>query len=64
VSNSYLSLDQGIIMAAIGNAVGDDMLRDAFATKAFRKVLQPLIGMETFGAGPRSTADSIFQERP
>jgi hypothetical protein len=64
VSNAYLSLDQGIIMAAIGNALGDDMLRDAFATKAFRKVLQPLIGMETFGAGPRSAADSIFQERP
>ena len=29
----YLSLDQGMIMAALGNALGDDMLRDAFATK-------------------------------
>jgi hypothetical protein len=50
VSNSYLSLDQGIIMAAIGNALGHDMLRDAFATKEVKKALEPLIGMERFGA--------------
>jgi len=31
VSDAYLSLDQGIIMAAIGNALEHDMLRDAFA---------------------------------
>src|SRR5436853_7455613 len=30
VSPYYLSLDQGIIMAAIGNALGHDMLRRAF----------------------------------
>jgi hypothetical protein len=52
VSTSYLSLDQGIVMAAIGNALAHDVLRDAFATKAFRKVLKPLIGMETFNAAP------------
>jgi hypothetical protein len=57
VSGSYLSLDQGIILAAIGNALGGDFLRDAFATKAFRKALQPVIGMETFNAGPRDAAD-------
>jgi hypothetical protein len=51
-------------MAAIGNALADDVLRDAFATKNVRKVLQPIIGMETFGAGPRSAADPILQERP
>ncbi len=57
VSNAYLSLDQGIIVAAIGNALADDVLREAFATKEFRKVLRPVIGMETFNAGPRSAAD-------
>jgi hypothetical protein len=57
VSGSYLSLDQGIIMAAVGNALGGDFLRDAFATKAFRNALQPIIGMETFSAGPRDAAD-------
>jgi hypothetical protein len=59
VSNSYLSLDQGIVMASIGNALADDILRDAFATKQVRKVLEPIIGMETFGAGPRSAASAI-----
>ena len=33
-SDSYLSLDQGMIMAAIGNALGGDVLRRAFVTKA------------------------------
>jgi hypothetical protein len=56
VSNAYLSLDQGIVMAAIGNALADDVLRDAFATKEFRKALRPVIGLETFNAGPRDAA--------
>jgi hypothetical protein len=59
VSNAYLSLDQGIIMAAIGNALADDLLRDAFATRAFRRALEPVIGMERFNAGPRDAADHL-----
>ena len=57
VSNFYLSLDQGIVMAAIGNALADDVLRDAFATKDVRKALRPVIGMERFNAGPREAID-------
>lgn len=52
VSGAYLSLDQGIIMGAIGNALGKDMLREAFVTPAVRKVLQPIIALEQFGAMP------------
>ncbi len=52
VSQAYLSLDQGIIMGAIGNALGHDMLRDAFATPDVRKILKPLIAMEEFAAAP------------
>jgi hypothetical protein len=59
VSNSYLSLDQGIIMAAIGNALAHDVLRDAFVTTPFRSALEPLIGMETFSAGPKDAADVL-----
>ena len=33
VSGSYLSLDQGMIMASLGNALGDDVLRRAFADR-------------------------------
>ncbi len=61
VSNFYLSLDQGIVMGAIGNILANDMLHDAFATKAVRKVLQPVISMETFGAGPRSAANAYLR---
>jgi hypothetical protein len=57
VSGAYLSLDQGIVMAAIGNALADDVLRDAFSTKDVRKVLRPVIGMETFNAGPRDAVN-------
>jgi len=50
VSDAYLSLDQGMIMAAIGNALGDDVLRKAFAGPDFERVLRPVIGIERFGA--------------
>ena len=59
VSDFYLSLDQGIIMAAIGNALASDVLRDAFATKDVRQALQPLMSIEEFGAGPLSAANRL-----
>ncbi|HEY5277349.1 MAG TPA: glucoamylase family protein, partial [Coriobacteriia bacterium] len=52
VSDSYLSLDQGIIMAAIGNALAKDMLRRAFADQQFQLALQPVISIEQFNASP------------
>ena len=64
VSDTYLSLDQGIIMAAIGDALGDDMLRHAFATKEVEAALQPLLSLERFGAGPRSRAVRVDTESP
>ncbi len=33
VSDHYLSLDQGMVMAAIGNALDRDLLREAFADR-------------------------------
>jgi hypothetical protein len=59
VSNFYLSLDQGIIMAAIGNALANDMLRQAFASHEFKTALQPVISMETFSAGPRGVIGTL-----
>jgi hypothetical protein len=59
VSDYYLSLDQGIIMGAIGNALAGDMLQRAWATKSFRETLQPIVEMETFNAGPRRTGNSL-----
>ena len=48
VSDAYLSLDQGMIMAALGNALGDDVLRRAFADRALERRLRPVIGIERF----------------
>jgi hypothetical protein len=53
VSEYHLSLDQGIIMAAIGNALGDDMLRRAFVTEATERTVRPVIGVEEFNSDPR-----------
>jgi putative glucoamylase/hemolysin type calcium-binding protein len=53
VSSSYLSLDQGMVMAAIGNELGRDMLRRAFATRDVERSLRPVIGVEEFASSPR-----------
>jgi hypothetical protein len=52
-SSFYLSLDQGMIMAAIGNALAGDVLRRAFVTPDFERALRPVVGVEEFGADPR-----------
>jgi hypothetical protein len=48
VSGSYLSLDQGMIMASLGNALGDDVLRRAFAGPQEERTIRPVIGIEQF----------------
>jgi hypothetical protein len=52
VSDAYLSLDQGMIMAALGNALGGDVLRRAFADQPMERKLRPVIGIERFSASP------------
>ena len=53
VSDSYLSLDQGMIMAAVVNALADDALRKAFATEEFKRALRPVMAVEEFNNHPR-----------
>ena len=50
VSDFYLSLDQGMLMGAIGNALGGDVLRKAFADRTIERKVRPVIGIEEFGA--------------
>ena len=47
----YLSLDQGIVMGALGNVLGKDLLREAFSKGAVTRTVRPLLAMEEFGAG-------------
>jgi hypothetical protein len=53
LSEAYLSLDQGMIMAALGNALGHDGLRDAFATRDVERAVRPAVAVEEFSVSPR-----------
>ncbi len=48
VSKRYLSLDQGMVMAALGNALAGDDMRDYVARGAFERSLRPLMRQEVF----------------
>ncbi|MFC7547381.1 glucoamylase family protein [Plantactinospora sp. GCM10030261] len=47
-SERYLSLDQGMIMAALGNALAHDVLREPFSTGDMVRRVAPLMRMEEF----------------
>jgi Putative glucoamylase/RTX calcium-binding nonapeptide repeat (4 copies)/Protein of unknown function (DUF3131) len=53
VSDSYLSLDQGMIMGAIGNALAGDFLRHLFVTDRVERALRPPLAVEEYNAYPR-----------
>lgn len=52
-SDGYLSLDQGMIMAALGNALGDDVMRADFATPDVSRAIRPVLGVEEYNTRPR-----------
>ena len=53
VSQRYLSLDQGMIMAALGNALADDSMRAYVSEGRLENQVRPLMQMEEFSAGRR-----------
>jgi hypothetical protein len=48
MSKRYLALDQGMVMAALGNALGDDVMRHPFTTGGMKRRVAPLMRMEEF----------------
>lgn len=52
-SQNFLSLDQGMIMASLSNALDDDFLRRAFATPDMKRALRPVMAVEEFNSRPR-----------
>ena len=48
MSQRYLSLDQGMIMAALGNALAGDVMREPFAHGPMKRHVAPLMRMEEF----------------
>jgi hypothetical protein len=51
VAQRYLSLDQGMIMAAIGNELTNDRVKSYVTRGPIQAVIRPLLGIEEFNAG-------------
>lgn len=52
MSPFYLALDQGMIMAAIGNELSGDLLRRAFSGPDMEQLVRPVISVESFNDTP------------
>ena len=52
VADRVLILDQGMILAAIANAIANDAMCRAFIDQQSEAILRPLIAPEEFTAGP------------
>jgi hypothetical protein len=48
MSERYLALDQGMIMAALGNALAKDVVREPFEHGSMKQRVAPLMRMEEF----------------
>jgi hypothetical protein len=62
VSDCVLALDQGMIMAAIANALADDAMQHAFSDGPIEAAIRPLIAPEEFTAGPPRPDDAVRGE--
>jgi hypothetical protein len=62
VSGCVLALDQGMIMAAIANELGDDCVQHSFSDGLVEQRIRPLLAMEEFNAGPaEQTGGSVLK---
>lgn len=52
IARRYLSLDQAMVMGALGNVLKGDCLRRYFSTAEVEAAIRPVIGIEEFGATP------------
>lgn len=50
IADRYLALDQGMVMAAIVNALAGDPLR-GYLARTLEPSMRPLMEIEAFGAG-------------
>jgi Putative glucoamylase len=51
VSRYWLALDQGMVMAALGNELTDGRLQRYFTSGPVERAVRPLLAMEAFTAG-------------
>ncbi|MGB7981399.1 MAG: glucoamylase family protein [Candidatus Nanopelagicales bacterium] len=55
VAERYLSLDQGMVMAAIGNELRRDAVQRYVVRGPIRKAIKPMLGIEKFNVAARPT---------
>jgi hypothetical protein len=58
VSDRVLILDQGMILAALSNVIGGDVLRRGFCAGSIEATIRPLIALESFEAKIDSSSSS------
>ncbi|AGZ42607.1 glucoamylase family protein [Actinoplanes friuliensis] len=63
VAKRYLSLDQAMIMGAIGNNLAHDVLRRSFVTPRFEQAVRPLLARETFNVPARQNLPQLREVR-
>jgi hypothetical protein len=63
VAQYYLALDQGMIMAAIANQLGNNQLQGYFANGDVKRALYPLLREEAFGSGSEAKPHPTGRER-
>lgn len=59
VAHRYLSLDQSMIVAAIGNYMYDGTLRDHFVDASLEQALRPLMAAEVFSASASAVVPTL-----
>lgn len=59
VAQRHLSLDQSMIVAAIGNYLGDGMLRDYVVDPLMEQRLRPVLAVEVFSAAAEPTVPQV-----
>ena len=64
VSRYYLALDQGMIMAALGNYLRHDRLEYYFTHGEIEQAIRPLLAMEQFTAGVSGDGATTLMPQP
>ena len=64
VAKRYLSLDQGMVMAALGNALAGDDMRAYVSKGAMEQKLRPLMRQEEFSGGVSTASDPDAAHAP
>ena len=64
VAHRHLSLDQAMIMGAIGNSLARDIIKRSFVTRDFEQRIRPLLRQETFNVPAGQPLPQLTARKP